>query len=309
LLAPLASAGGAAFFRLITGRRQFCYSHHVRRGFPALVLILVAATIAVSPHAQTSIAAQTPAAAQTEAPGTTPPSSSSQAPQAPAGPAVVVVDPAHGGSDSGARGPSGVIESEVVLDFARVVRVAVEAQGFRVVLTREGNQDPSFDDRSALINGIPDAVFISLHVSSTGALGTARAYSYKFANAATGDPIEATPKTQVFAPLGERRAGLVEWDLAQKSYLARSQRLAELAQIQLAQKFQGSPDTPAQVPVRQLRTIAAPAIAIELSSVAGVPDAKKLAQFGQPLADAVARALVDYRAALRGEPSAAGAER
>lgn len=219
---------------------------------------------------------------------------------------MVVLDPAHGGSDSGARGPNGVLESELVLGFARVARAALEGQGFRVVLTREGNQDPSFDDRSAMINGIPEAIFISLHVSSTGPLGTVRAYSYRFANPAPGDPADAAPKTQLFAPL-PARAGLIEWDLAQKSYLARSERLAELAQIQLAQKFQGSPETPMQIPVRQLRTIAAPAIAIEVSSVAGVPDAKKLTDMGQPLADSVARAAVDYRAALRGDPAAGGA--
>ncbi len=196
-----------------------------------------------------------------------------------------------------------------MLDFARVLRVALEAQGFRVLLTREGNQDPSFDDRSAMINGMPDAIFISLHVSSTGTLGTARAYSYRFTELAPGDTAEAPPKTQISAQLAERRGGLVEWDLAQKPYLARSQRLAELAQIQLAQKFQGSPEMPMQVPERQLRTIAAPAIAIEVSSVAGLPDAKKLAQLGQPLADSVARAVADYRAALRGEPAAPGAGR
>lgn len=202
------------------------------------------------------------------------------------------------------------MESEVVLDFARVIRVALEAQGFRVLLTREGNQGPSFDDRSTLINGIGNAVFISLHVSSTGPLGTARAYSLVFPNQAPGDPAGATPapNAQLFAPAsGPRHPGLVEWNLAQKAFVARSQRLAQLAQIQLAQKFQGSPELPLEAPVRQLRTIAAPAIAIEVSSVA-VPDAQKLAQMSQPLADAVARALVDYRSSLRVAAAGSGEE-
>lgn len=268
----------------------------------------MAVAISVAPHAQSSapqgaVPSQPPATPQVPTPA---PSAPAQ-PQSPAGPGVVVLDPAHGGPDSGARGPNGVVESDVVLEFARVTRIALEAQGFRVMLTREANQDPTFDDRSATTNGMSDAVFISLHVSSTGPYGTARAYSYKFANNPPGNPAEATPKTQLFAPLPERRGGLIEWDLAQRSYLSRSERLAELAQIQLAQKFQGSPEMPMEVPVRQLRTVAAPAIAIEVSSVAGVPDGKKLAQMDQPLADAVARAAVDYRAALRGETAAGGA--
>ena len=267
------------------------------------MVVCVAAIIAISPHAQTSNPPQAPGIPST-APGMTVPAS--PAAQVPAA-FLVVIDPAHGGSDSGARGPSGVVESEVVLDFARVVRAALQAQGLRVVLTREGNQAPSFDDRSAMVNGIPDAIFISLHVASVGPLGTARAYSYKFANPAPGDLSDVTPKAQLFAP--ERRTVLIEWDLAQKSYLPRSQRLAELAQIQLAQKFQGSPEAAMQVPVYQLRTIAAPAIAIEIASVASATDPKKLAQMAQPLADAITRAVVDYRAAQRGEPAAAGAER
>src|SRR5580704_18761895 len=65
---------------------------------------------------------------------------------------VVVLDPAHGGTDLGARGTEGIRESEVVLQFAAQVRKALEAQGFQVVQTREGNENPSFDDRSARAN-------------------------------------------------------------------------------------------------------------------------------------------------------------
>ena len=41
---------------------------------------------------------------------------------------VVVLDPAHGGTDSGARGESGVVEKDLVLQFARVVKTDVERQ-------------------------------------------------------------------------------------------------------------------------------------------------------------------------------------
>jgi N-acetylmuramoyl-L-alanine amidase len=218
--------------------------------------------------------------------------------------AVVVLDPAHGGSDTGARGPSGAIESEVVLDFARAVRVALEAQGFRALLTREGNQDPSFDDRSALINGLSDAVFISLHVSSTGTAGTARAYFCSILPrlpdapaAGTAAPPPRAPAAPAAAQAAARRiSGLLEWGRAQEPYLDASRRLAELVQIQLAQKFQGSPETPSAAPIRQLRTIAAPAIAVEVSSVAGDP--AKLTQMGQPLGEALARAATDFQEAL-----------
>jgi N-acetylmuramoyl-L-alanine amidase len=50
---------------------------------------------------------------------------------------VIVLDPAHGGTDPGARGQNGPIEKDVVLQFARVTRVELVRQGYRVVLTRD----------------------------------------------------------------------------------------------------------------------------------------------------------------------------
>lgn len=218
---------------------------------------------------------------------------------------MVVIDPAHGGSDSGARGSSGAVESELVLDFARVLRIALESQGLRVLLTREGNQDPSFDDRSAMVNSLREAVFISLHVSSTGPAGTARAYSLVF-------PAAASPSALLNAdsPRGESaggapapsRNGLQQWRRAQFPYLSASRRLAELMQIQLAQKFKGSPETPLAASILQLRSIAAPAVAVEVSSVAAA-DPPRFAQMAQPLADAISRAVADYRAALAALPA------
>lgn len=202
---------------------------------------------------------------------------------------VVVLDPAHGGADSGARGPAGAVESDIVLDFARAIRVALEGQGLRALLTREGNEDPTMDARSTVANSLRGAVFISLHVSSTGPIGTARTYWYSF----PGDPGSGAASTSSL-PATTPQRGLVSWDRAQQAFLNPSRRLAELVQIQLAQKFKGSADTPSPAAVLQLRTIAAPAIAIEISSVA-VPNAQQLVEMSRPLAEAVARALVDFR--------------
>jgi N-acetylmuramoyl-L-alanine amidase len=212
--------------------------------------------------------------------------------------AVIVIDPAHGGSDTGARGSGGTVESEVVVDFGRAIRVALEAQGFRAVLTREGNQSPSFDDRASLVNGLSDAVFVTLHVSSTGMPGTARAY---FCSILPAPPPLQPAAGQSAQP--RRAAGLLEWNRAQEPYVALSQRLAELVQIQLAQRFQGSPETPSSAPIRQLRTVAAPAIAVEVSSVA--LDAARLSQMGQPLGEALARAVSAFRQALAEDAAAA----
>ncbi len=237
------------------------------------------------------------------------------APAVPSRPALtVVLDPAHGGPDLGAHGAAGAAgtaESEIVLNFARAIRPALESHGIRVLFTRDGNQAPSFDDRSSLVNGLRDAIFISLHVASTGPVGTVRAYSYP----AIGSPPALSPagrslaQSRSDAPRSSAlaRPGLVSWDRAQEPHLAASRRLAELLQIQLAQKFRGSPDVPLTAAVRQLRTIAAPAIAIEVSSVA-VSDAAQFQQMARPLADAVARAVTDFQPAAGSAAPTPGVE-
>ena len=65
----------------------------------------------------------------------------------------------------------------MVLRFARQLRAEFERQGFRVVLTRNDDSNPSYEDRAATANAYHDAIFISLHVASTGKLGTAQTYS------------------------------------------------------------------------------------------------------------------------------------
>ncbi len=190
------------------------------------------------------------------------------------------------------------MESDIVLAFARAIRVALEGQGVRTLLTREGNEDPTMDSRSSVANSLRGAVFISLHVSSTGPTGTARTYWYAF----PGDPGPVAGANSSLSSAPPQR-GLVSWDRAQQAFLNPSRHLAELVQIQLAQKFKGSAETPSPAAVLQLRTIAAPAIAIEISSVA-VPNAQQLVEMARPLADAVTRALVDFRSQAGGASGA-----
>jgi N-acetylmuramoyl-L-alanine amidase len=200
---------------------------------------------------------------------------------------VVILDPAHGGADQGARGSSGIAESDVALSFARLVRISLEAQGLRVMLARQANDDPSFDERSKLANAQRGAIYISLHVSSTGQPQTVRVYSMQ--RLALSQNATAMP-----------HGSLLPWDRAQFGFIDQSRRLAELIQIQMAQRFHGSSETPYEAPVRQLRTVGAPAVAIEVSSVS-VKDRPPLDQMGPGIADAVSRAVAAFRTIYESE--------
>jgi N-acetylmuramoyl-L-alanine amidase len=222
--------------------------------------------------------------------------------------AVIVIDPAHGGTDTGARNSGGAVESEAVVDFGRAMRVALEAKGFMVKLTREGNQSPSFDERAAAANALPDSIFVTLHVASTGTPGTARAYFNAVAPTSLAPPAQATKSAAAnLVPAARALTGLLEWDRAQEPYLELSQRLAELVQIQLAQKFQGSPEVPSSATIRQLRNVAAPAIAIEVSSISLEP--AKLGKMGQQLGESLASAASTFQQVLDQESADQGQAR
>jgi N-acetylmuramoyl-L-alanine amidase len=219
---------------------------------------------------------QNPPQAQTAqpAPSAAPPAPLREAPSV--GLNIVVLDPAHGGTDLGARGTEGIRESEVVLQFAAQVRQALVAQGFQVIPTREGNENPSFDDRSARANAQRGAVFITLHIASTGLAGTARTYVMP------NMPPTLDP------------TGLIQWDQAQAPFLPLSRKLGDMVQAELAKRFRGSPDAAQAAPIRQLRTTAAPAIAVEISSVS-VQNRADLDRMVPGVAEAIAQGVAAFR--------------
>src|ERR1700683_372687 len=95
---------------------------------------------------------------------------------------VIVINPAHGGTDDGARADNGLLEKNVVLIFARMLRSEFERQGFRVVMTRNDDSNPSYEDRSAVANGYRGGILIGLPACRQGQRGAARTYSYQFSN-------------------------------------------------------------------------------------------------------------------------------
>jgi len=222
--------------------------------------------------AQQTTAAPTPALPAAAATGSPP---QTAAPPT-AGLNIVVLDPAHGGTDLGARGTGGIHESDIVLEFAAQVRTALEAQGFQVVQTRQGNANPSFDDRSAMANAQRGAIFVTLHIASTGVPGTARVYVMN----------EMVPGTDA--------TGLIPWDRAQAPFASLSRKLGDQVSALLAQRFKGSPAVAQTASVRQLRTTAAPAIAVEISSVT-VEDRAQIDHMAPGIADAIARGAAAFR--------------
>jgi N-acetylmuramoyl-L-alanine amidase len=78
----------------------------------------------------------------------------------------VVIDPGHGGRDPGAIGVGGLREKDVTLNLARQLGRELEARGFRVVFTREGDRTIGLEERTAIAESVSGDVFVSVHANA-----------------------------------------------------------------------------------------------------------------------------------------------
>ena len=84
-----------------------------------------------------------------------------------AAPPVVVLDPGHGGIDSGARGIGGVLEKTLVFQFCSELKRQLEAtHRYRIVLTRDADQYVDLDDRVEIARRANASLFVSIHADT-----------------------------------------------------------------------------------------------------------------------------------------------
>ncbi len=77
-------------------------------------------------------------------------------------PLVVVLDPGHGGQDSGAI-CGAVLEKDLTLDVALRAETLLRSSGFTTLLTRDGDRYLSLAERAAVANGEKRSLFVSIH--------------------------------------------------------------------------------------------------------------------------------------------------
>ncbi|MFN3325059.1 MAG: N-acetylmuramoyl-L-alanine amidase [Bryobacteraceae bacterium] len=91
----------------------------------------------------------------------------------------VVLDPGHGGHDTGTIGASGLMEKELVLDIAKRLGTLIEERlGSEVVYTRTEDVFLSLDDRTRLANDSKADLFLSIHANSSPVRAVSGAETY-----------------------------------------------------------------------------------------------------------------------------------
>ncbi len=194
---------------------------------------------------------------------------------------LVLLDPAHGGTDMGAMLDPATPEKTYTLALAERLRVALNARGIRSILTRTSDIALDSDARATIANRSLASACISLHATSTG--NGVHLFTSSLPAVTEADP----------------RRAFLPWQTAQAAYETSSLRLE--SDVDAAMTQQHIPVLTARTSMLPLDSMACPAIDIE---VAPLDAATPLSDAGyqKKVLDALDAALVAWRSDWRQQP-------
>jgi len=201
--------------------------------------------------------------------------------------AVVVLDPGHGGQDSGAM-CGGMLEKDLTLDVAKRVDRLLQSEGIATVMTRVGDSYVSLADRATFANRVSDCIFVSIHFNEDNRPVSSGVETYYAAHQITPGSLGAT-----WLPF--------LWHALSESPNAESQSLAGFIQEALVARTK-APDRgvkPDQFFV--IANVMSPAVLIEGGFLTNTDDISKLASddYREQIAAAVSEGILRYRDATK----------
>jgi N-acetylmuramoyl-L-alanine amidase len=206
--------------------------------------------------------------------------------------AVVVLDPGHGGEDSGAM-CGGVMEKDLTLDVARRVDRLLDSEGVATLMTRLGDSYVSLADRAAFGNRARDSIFISIHFNEDNkpvASGVETYYAAHQINSgstfASWLPFFSRPSSNSAKPESQSLAGFI-----QEALVARTRSVDRGTQ---AKQF------------FVIANVTSPAVLIEGGFITNKEELSKLASedYRDQIAAAIADGVLRYRDVLNQRESA-----
>jgi N-acetylmuramoyl-L-alanine amidase len=214
----------------------------------------------------------------------------------------IVLDPGHGGRDTGAVGSGGLREKDVTLDIARRVAPILSENGIQVVLTRDDDRFVSLEERTARANAFGADLFVSVHcnASEKGLRHGVETYVLDTSRDELAARVAARENATTQAATAELASILGDLRLADQSQ--RSTRFAQLveraATSAIAARYGDSVDGGVHTAGFYVLVGAdMPSVLLETSYISNSTEEQRLGseEYRQMLADAIANAVKAYR--------------
>jgi N-acetylmuramoyl-L-alanine amidase len=202
---------------------------------------------------------------------------------------VVIIDPGHGGDDTGCRGAGGALEKDVVLNLARRVEAALLQHNVRVLLTRNSDAERKRKERTDVAQRNRGQLFLSLHCNASFSPEIEGIRLY--VNNAWGR-LQLESLSRAASPTMRMAT------LSQEDFLTQSRDLASHLQRELT-PFSRSPITVAEIPLAALSSVYMPAALLEVGYLSNPADEARLtnAESLALIAAAISQAIQNYIAA------------
>jgi N-acetylmuramoyl-L-alanine amidase len=196
---------------------------------------------------------------------------------------IILLDPAHGGPDTGAHLPNNLLEKDITLAFATRLRATLATSGFTIISTRDADPAVPFttDQRAEIANHAHPAACLVLHVTDSGNGIHVIASTLK-------PPQNPDPE--------EPRPAAIPWNTAQSASIPQSLSLAN--EIGLALQQAKLPVIISRASIRPLDNLTCPAIAVEIAPLTPTGSASTQltdATYQQNIATTIAAGLTAWR--------------
>jgi N-acetylmuramoyl-L-alanine amidase len=210
--------------------------------------------------------------------------------------ALVILDPGHGGHDSGAIAGN-VSEKDLTFDIAQRLNRILSAESISTLLTRTGDSYVSLSDRTQLINRAKDAIVVSIHFNDGPRPEVSGIETYFAAQQ---------------APAGTTMASWLPFlqKITSTESNLESQSLAQFIQLQLVAHTQAvNRGTKAQQ-FYVLANVRHPAVLVEGGFLTNRNEIGKLAdaKYREQLAVAISAGILKYRETIKKTAEAVNAE-
>jgi N-acetylmuramoyl-L-alanine amidase len=223
---------------------------------------------------------------------------------------TIVLDAGHGGHDTGAVGPGGLMEKDLVLDVTRRVATLLEGRlpDTRVMLSRNGDYFVPLKDRTSSANRERADLFVSIHANAHRDVASAGVETYFLSSEATDSAARQVAALEngvvqhekANGRNGNGRADVVKtilWDLAQSEFQQESSRLAEVVLDSMTRSLRIPNRGVKQAGFYVLGGAAMPAVLVEIGFVTNPKEERKLkdSKYRDEIARAIVAGIAEYK--------------